>query len=92
MSTKFCFATHEDCFVKVVAETTLSEGIYEHKEDSDFLLFVFDNDMSNEDFKQHYKKCYAHLDFEVLIEEAEESVEQKFKEDAMRLLSEKERG
>lgn len=85
---KQIFATQEDCFVRISTDVSLAEAVYEHKEESDLMLFVFEENKSNEDFVAFYKDYYKHLSFEVIMQEAEESVRSSFEEQVLRLLAE----
>lgn len=85
---KSMFATQEDCFVRISTDASLEEAVYEYKEESDLMLFVFEENKSNEDFVAFYKDYYKHLSFEVIMQEAEESVRSAFEEQVLRLLEE----
>lgn len=82
---KFVFVTQEDCYNKLVVDTTFDSSVYYHVDESDLMLFIFDEDMSNEEFEQHYKEFYKHLDFELFINHNEPKSE--YNDEILRLMS-----
>ncbi|MNH10758.1 hypothetical protein D3C87_1085510 [compost metagenome] len=83
---KFVFVTQESCYNKLVVETTFDSAVYHHVDETDLMLFIFDEDKSNEEFEQHYLDFYKHLDYELFIDHNEPKSE--YNDEIIRLMSE----
>lgn len=85
---KFVFVTQEDCYNKLVVDTTFDSAVYHHVDETDLMLFIFDVDMTNEQFEQYYLDFYKHLEYDDLfINHHESSVE--YNDEIVRLMNDK---
>lgn len=75
---KCLFAVQEDCFVKLSIDCLLNESVYEYVNERDLTLFVFNEEKTADEFIIVYKERFAHLDFEVVIDEADDAIRESF--------------